>query len=291
MLRDLSPLLRRRAAKAATVATVGGLALFAAAGPALAGTSGSGTTNALLGAGSLSVTNVAAATTINGTVGGTMTGVLPAATLQDTTGSGAGWNTTAAVSDLNYTGTWVPVGSATGLTTATSGAFTDTADGVTYTVTTGTITLGVGTFTYTSNDAGDPTGSGNVIVAGTTTGVGTKGLTINFGTQTITSGSQYRIHAGTQSASAMSLDTSASGAGVTTTVGNTAPTLTGNGTSVTGGGVSQTSYGSAVKFVTAAVGNGMGTYVATPGVSIASDASSWAAGYTAGVQYSIVTGP
>lgn len=291
MRRDPSPtLLRRRAAKGAAFVALGGLALFAAAGPAHAGTSGSGTANALLAGGSLSVTNVASATSINGTVAGTMSGDLPAVTLQDTTGSGAGWNTTAAVSDLSYTGTWAAVGTATALTTATSSAFTDTADGVTYTVTTGTITAGIGSFTYTSNDAADASGSGTAL-ANTNNAVGTKGLTINFGTQLITSGSQYRIHVGTQSASAMSLDTSASGAGVTTTVGNAAPTLTGNGTSVSGGGTSQTSYGSAAKFVTAAVGNGMGTYVATPGVSIATDASSWAATYTAGVQYSIVTGP
>lgn len=291
MPRDLSASLRRRPlAKAATFLTVGSVALFAAAAPAFAGTSGSGTTNALLGAGSLSVTNVASATNISGTVGGTMTGDLPAVTLQDTTGSGAGWNSTAAVSDLTYTGTWAAVGAATALTTATSGAFTDTADGVTYTVTTGTITAGVGTFTYTSTDAGDASGSGTA-VATTNNAVGTKGLTVNFGTQNLTSGSQYRIHAGTESASALSVDTAAAGAGVTTTAGNTAPTLTGNGTSVSGGGVSQSSYGSAVKFVTASVGNGMGTYVATPGVSIATDVTSWAATYTAGVQYSIVTGP
>jgi hypothetical protein len=291
MSRDLHARpLRRRVTKAATFLTVGGVALFAAAAPAFAGNSGSGTTNALLGAGSLSVTSVASATNISGTVAGTLTGDLPAVTLQDTTGSGAGWNTTAAVSDLTYTGTWGAVGAATALTTATSGAFTDTADGVTYTVTTGTITAGIGTFTYTSTDAGDLTGSGNS-VATTNNAVGTKGLTINFGIQNIASGSQYRIHAGTQSASAMSLDTAASGAGVTTTAGNTAPSLTGNGSSVTGGGVSQTSYGSAAKFLTAAVGNGMGTYVATPGVSVATDATSWAATYTAGVQYSIVTGP
>jgi hypothetical protein len=220
-----------------------------------------------------------------------LNGDLPAVTLQDTTGSGAGWNTTAAVSDLTYTGTWAAVGSATALTTATSNAFTDTADGVTYTVTTGTITAGIGNFTYTSTDAADPSGSSSLTVANTNNAVGTKGLTINFGTQNIASGSQYRIHAGTQSANAMALDTSASGAGVTTTAGNTAPTLTGNGNPLSGGGVSQTSYGNATKFVTATVGTGMGTYVATPGVSVSTDATSWAATYTAGVQYSIVTGP
>jgi hypothetical protein len=175
------------------------------------------------------------------------------------------------------------------LNTVTSGAFTDTVDGVTYTVTTGLITAGIGSFSYTSTDANDASGSGTSIIGNTA--IGTKGLTLNFGGQTIASGSQYRIHAGTQSSSAVSLNTGAGGAGVTITSGNTAPSLTNNGATLTGGGVSSSSYGTAVKFVSAATGNGMGTYVATPGVNVATDATSWAATYSAGLQYSIVSGP
>lgn len=285
---------RSRSAKAARVATAAavlGCLGLAAAGPVHAASSGTGNTNASLLGGSLAVTNVASATTISGTLGTTISGDLPAATLQDNTGTGSGWNATVGVSDLTYTGTWAAVGAAPALTTATSGtSFNDTVDGVTYTVTTGAIALGIGTFTYTSNDSNDASGNGSSL-ATTNNTVGTKGLQINFGVQTIASGSQYRIKVGTQSSSAMSLNTGASGAGVTTTSGNTAPTLTNNGAGLTGGGVSATSYGTAVKFVSAAVGNGMGTYVATPGVNVATDATSWAATYSAGLQYSIVSGP
>ena len=280
----------RRVVRAATAATALGLLCVTTAGPAIASGSGTGTTNALLSGGSLAVTNVAGASTISGTVGNTIAGDLPAVTLQDNTGTGSGWNATVGVSDLTYTGTWVAVGSAPALSPATSGAFTDTVDGVTYTVTTGVIAAGIGSFTYTSNDANDASGSGTS-AATTNNAVGTKGLTINFGIQSPVTGSQYRIKVGTQSASAMSLNTGAGGAGVTTTSGNTAPTLVNNGSALSGGGVSSSSYGTAVKFVSAAVGNGMGTYVATPGVNVATDATSWAATYSAGLQYSIVSGP
>ncbi|HEX4864694.1 MAG TPA: hypothetical protein VFV02_11510, partial [Acidimicrobiales bacterium] len=208
--------------RAATAAAALGLLCLTTAGPASAGNSGTGTANASLLGGSLAVTNVAGASTISGIVGNTIAGDLPAVTLQDNTGSGSGWNATVGVSDLTYTGTWAAVGTAPALTTATSGAFTDTVDGVTYTVTVGAIVAGTGTFTYTSNDANDASGSGTAVLGNST--VGTKGLTINFGGQTIASGSQYRIRVGTQSASAMSLDTAAGGAGVATTAGNTAPT-------------------------------------------------------------------
>jgi len=107
------------------------------------------------------------------------------------------------------------------------------------------------------------------------------------------SGTAYEIKAGTQAASALSLDTSASGASITASSTTTSadPTFAGNGTTVTGGGVGSTTYGSAVKFVSAALNTGMGTYTVDPGASVTADTSSWTATYTAGVQLSIVTGP
>lgn len=273
------------------VLLAGGVTAFAFSSPAYAGTTGTGSTGASLSSGSLAVTAVGTQTTLSGTVAAqNITGDLPSVTLQDTTGLGLGWNATVGVSDLTYTGTWAPVGSATALTTDTSGAFTGAVDGVTYTVTTGAIAAGVGTFTYTSTDSADPSGSGSA-AADTNEAVGTQGLTINFGTQTIATNTEYRIHVGTQSSTALSLDTAASGAGVTTTDGNTPPTLANNGSSLPGGGVGSASYGTAVQFVSAAVDDGMGTYVVTPGVEFASDVTSWAATYSAGLQYSIVSGP
>lgn len=258
---------------------------------AWAATTATGTATVTLSAGALSVGSVSN-NTITGTVGGTSNGTLPSASWADTTGSGAGWNGTVAVSSLTYTGTWTALGAAPALLTTSSGAFTDTVDGVTYTVTTGAIALGVGSFTYTSTDTNDPSGSGTA-VASANNAVGTKGVTINFGTQTIASGSQYRIKVGTQAASALSLNTAAPGAAITPAAGTTSPspTFVNNTVTVSGGGPAPTAYGPAVKFVSAAVTNGMGTYTVVPGVQFVSDANAWAASYTAGVQYSIVTGP
>lgn len=279
---------------AAAVLTAAGLAAVAAAGPAYAATTGTGTTSAALTAGALAVTAVGTATTVSATVGGTGTGLLPSVTLQDTTGSGAGWNTTVGVSSLTFTGTWANVGTAPALTVATSGAFTDTVDGATYTVTIGAggLVAGVGPYSWTSTDAADAAGGSGATTAGATNPtIGTKGVSINFGVQAIAAGSVYRLHVGTQATSALAVNTGVAGAGVTTTVGNAAPTLTGNGTTLTGGGPASTAYGTAVKIATAAVGNGMGTYVVTNGVSLSTDVTSWAATYSAGLQYSIVSGP
>jgi len=270
--------------------TLAGLGVALLPTAALAAATGTSTTNAVLSAGALSINSVGAGTNISGTVAATLTGLLPATTAADTTGSGAGWNVTLGVSDLTFNGTWVAQGLAPALTTATSNAFTDTVDGVAYIVTTGTITAGAGSFTYTSTDSADASGSGTA-VASINNAVGTKGLTINFGTQAITSGSKYQIKVGTQSASVVAFNTAATGAGVVTVSGNTAPTLVNNATVVSGGGVASTAYGTAVKAASAALNTGMGTYTITPGVNVATDANSWAATYSAGLQYTIVTGP
>ena len=222
----------------------------------------------------------------------TVTGTLPTAIWSDTTGSGSGWNGSVAVSDLTYTGTWVALGTSTPLVTATSSAFTGTNDGVTYTVQTGTITAGTGSFTYTSDESGDTSGSGSA-TGGAAAAVGTHGLTITFGALSLASGSSYRIKTGTQSASAISLNSAALGAAITPSLGtlSPAPTFVGSGTTIPGGGVAQSSYGTAVKFLSAAVGTGEGTYTVIPGISVATDATSWAQSYTAGVQYTMTSGP
>jgi hypothetical protein len=89
---------------------------------------------------------------------------------------------------------WAALNGAPPLTTAGSAPFTGTTDGITYTVTTGLVTSGVGSFTYTSTNPGDPSGSGTA-VASTAAHVGTAGLTITFGVLSIASGAQYRIKA------------------------------------------------------------------------------------------------
>jgi hypothetical protein len=129
---------------------------------------------------------------------------------------------------------------------------------------------------------------------GTPVEVGTRGLYIDFASSTTyASGTAYQVNAGTQAASALSLDATYSGASITpsSTTTSANPAWVGGTTTVTGGGVGATTYGTAVKFVSAALNTGMGTYTLDPGASVTSDTSSWAASYTAGVQYSIVTGP
>ena len=98
---------------------------------------------------------------------------------------------------------------------------------------------------------------------------------------------------GTQLNSALPLNTSAGGASITAGAGTTSadPGFVNNSTIVAGGGVPATAYGTAVKFVSAAVNTGMGTYTVDPAVQVTADPSSWAATYTAGVQFSIVSGP
>ena len=288
----MSAMPKSRLARRLAIGTAAaGLALAPTA--AFAGSNGTGTVQASLLGGALSVNSVTgAASPISATIGGTGNGDLPTVQMQDATGTGAGWNGTVAVSDLNYTGTWQPSGAAPALTTSTSGAFTDTADGVTYTVTvTGAgIAAGTGTFSYTSTDPADASGTGTS-VATTANAVGTKGLTINFATQTVPANSVYTIHAGTQAASSLSLNTGAAGASVTTVSGNTAPGLVNNGSTLTGGGAAATAFGSAVKFVSAAVGTGMGAYNVVPGATFNPDSNSFASTYSAGVQYTIVAGP
>ncbi|MHB2024526.1 MAG: hypothetical protein ACYCO3_14565, partial [Mycobacteriales bacterium] len=170
---------------------------------------------------------------------------------------------------------------------SSSNPFTDTLDGITYTV---TVTSSTGAFSYTSNDPNDPSGTGSALSTGPVA-VGKEGLTIDMGVSGLVVNNQYVIQVGTQSASALSLNTGVSGAAVTTVSGNTPPVLVGNGTTVTGGGASSTLYGSGVKFVSAATGTGMGTYDITPGVSFTSDSNAFAATYSAGVQYTIASGP
>jgi hypothetical protein len=263
--------------------------------PAGAAFAATGTSSTSTTSGSLSIGSTTSHT-ISAPVGGTGTGILPSAAWSDSTGTGDGWNATVALSDFTYTGSWKQTsGTTTSLSSSTS-AFAGTNNGVEYTVTVGSSGSGTSTpYSWTSTDPTDKAGAtGLTATNGTAVEVGTNGLYINFtsGT-TYASGTAYEIKAGTQSASALSLDTSATNAAITasSTTTSTDPTFAGNSTTVSGGGPGSTAYGTAVKFVSAALNTGMGTYTVDPGASVTADLSSWTATYTAGVQYSIVTGP
>lgn len=267
--------------------------LMSVAGPAFAATTSSGTENLTLTAGTLSVSNVQAGT-LTGTVAGTATGDLPSAVFSDTTGTGNGWNGTIALSTFNYTGAWQAASGSAALASTSAGTYTGTNDGDTYTVkvtaVSSTTVTATWTSTYSSGGAVGGSASTSTATEGTAAPVGANGVTIDFGTSTAV-GNVYTVQVGNQPASAVSLDTSATGAGVTAASGTTStdPTLTGNGTTVAGGGVG--TLGTGIVAVEAAAGTGMGSYTVVPGAQAVTDSASWAATYTANAEYTIVSGP
>jgi YVTN family beta-propeller protein len=223
-------------------------------------------------------------------------GILPSATWTDATGTGAGWNGTVAVSDFTYTGLWTSTPTGLGdLTSTCLNVYTDTQDGVVYTVTVGTNDGTTGTFTYTTTDTNDSLSGGTAIDVGVGTAVevGTQGIYIEFSSLP-TAGTVYQIQAGTENSSALTLNSTVNGAGVSAVTGtlSQAPVLVPTATTVSGPstGVAQ-GYGQSYEFVSAAAKTGMGSYTVNPGVTFNADANSWAALYTANVQYTISTGP
>jgi YVTN family beta-propeller protein len=252
------------------------------------GTVGSNNECLNLAAGALSVGSVTNGT-ITGTVAGTTSGALPGATWADTTGSGAGWNGTLAMSSFTYTGAWNTTSGSDALANTSAGAYTGTADGLTITVTVGSgATTSNTPFTWSDNQGGSGTGTAT---NGTPAAVA-QGVTIDFSSSTAyASGDAFLVECGTQSTSALELDTAATGAGITagTLVTSPSPTFENNATAVTGGGPA--TLGTAVPMLTAAATDGMGSYTVVPGASVTTDSNSWAATYTAQAQYSIATGP
>ena len=278
-------------------AIVGSVTL--AALPALAAgasNSGNGTASASIVGGSLSVGSIGSMTALAPTIGGTSTGALPSAQWADGTGLGLGWNGTLAVSPLSYTGSWVASG---GPAIATSpGIYTGTDNGRFYTVTvTGTPTAVNTPYSWTSDAGGDSAGGSGTAVNGTPSTIGTHGISISFAAATTyTAGSSYTVLVGTQSASALVVDTATAGS-ITPSTGttSTAPTYLNNGTTLSGGStVGTVNSGGAVKILDAAIGtgaSGTGYYTAAPGVQMTADANSWAKTYTASLTYTIISGP
>ena len=72
--------------------------------------------------------------------------------------------------------------------------------------------------------------------------------------------------------------------------GSNLPSLTNNNTTVSS--TSATSYGTAVKFITATALHGLGSFTVVPGATITWNSSQvWAASYVANAQYTIASGP
>lgn len=279
----------------ASVAAVSALAVLGSAAAAVASTTSTGTSAAELKEGSLSI-GASTEEKIAVPIAGSGNGILPQAEWTDSTGTGKGWNGTVAISDFSYTGSWSQTSGTETALGASSSAFTDTSDGVTYTV---TVEKGGTTsetpYSWTSTDSTDKAGGTGKATNGTPVEIGTKGIKVNFASGTAyPEGATYQIHGGTLPKSALALDTAATGAEIATVTGTTseAPSFVNNEVAVEGGTtVGSTVYGTAVKIISATENTGMGSYTVDPGAQVTADASAWKATYTAGVQYSIITGP
>ena len=257
-------------------------------------TSANSVLNLALTAGSLSVGSTTPSS-ISAVVGSSGTGSLPSAIWSDTTGSGSGWDGTISVSDFVYTGAWTGTNVATDLVSTASSPYAGFADGVFYSVTVNSPT----SVTYTSTDKNDPSGTVSA-VTNTPVSIGTSsGLTIDF--KSLVTGDVFEIQVGTQSDAALTLANTSANTSATIAVSSSLYTgmptfyaanaqvaLLGGKTNAT---PSNSTVGSAAKFLTSAINSGMGAYQVSPGATISADTDSWSHTYTANVLYDIVTGP
>jgi hypothetical protein len=264
-----------------------GLALPLSTLTVSAATTATSTDTLTLSAGSLSVAAYAAGTATGVLGNGSTTTNIAVADWGDTTGSGAGWNGTVAVGLFNHTGAWTRTGGTSAQTTTTSGTYTGAATQGYYLV---TVSADTGTNITAAVSGSESAPAITAQLKTSPIAVGTMGVTIKFDPAvTYVNGDQYTIHVGNLPASALVLGAGTSATGIGTTSA-TAPTFANNGSTVTGG--SAIAVGSGVKFVSAALNTGMGSFRVTPSGTIAFDGNlDWAGTYVAMVSYSIVTGP
>lgn len=270
-------------------------ALAATAAPlgAKAATSSTGTLS-LLGGG-LSISGMSSFTTTATSLSvGSLATPMNNAIWADNTGSGAGWNGTVAVSQFVDQGAWTQTaGTTAALQTTSSGAYTGTAGAGSIDVTVTADTLLNVTYTYTDIENGTSTPGAGTAVKGTATALGLNGITITFASgTTYSTNAIYDVKFGILPTSALALTTSQATVSATgsTQGGANLPTFQNNSSTVTAGG--PTTAGSAVKFISAAVNTGKGTFSVTPGGTITWDPNNvWPASYTASLQYNIVSGP
>ena len=265
-----------------------------AAASALPAAAASSTTSLSLTGGSLSIGTLTA-TTINSNIGGTSTGNLPYGSWTDATGLGAGWNGSIALSLFHYQGNWTQTaGTTTSLGSNTSGDYTGSSEG-SYTVTVTGYTSPLLSFSYAGLESG--TGTATLLAGNVASSIGTKGVTITWAplTTTYAAGMTYSIQVGNLPSTALSLN-NASGGSIVATGGTTspAPAFTNKTATPAEGalvGDPTQNVGTATKFLTAAVNQGVGSFTVTPSASITSDSFAWAQTYTAQVTYTISSGP
>ena len=262
---------------------------------AMAATSGTGTATLPLLGGSLSVGGIQSSITLASTAvtAGTTSGVINSATWGDTTGSGAGWNGTIQLTTgFIYTGSWVQTGgTTTALGNVTAGGYTGSTGNALIVVTVTTSTGAVTQFSWTDSSGAGTNGT-NTTCNNVSACTVSNGVTIAFAAATVyPAGAVYTVKAGELTPSGASLltaDASTVTPTGTTGGGTNLPTYKNNGSTVSAGG-------SAVKFLSAALNQGAGTFTAAPGMTITWDPNNTWAGsgvnYTATAQYAISTGP
>ncbi|MGH7686703.1 MAG: hypothetical protein ACREN2_07805 [Candidatus Dormibacteria bacterium] len=279
------------AVAAALVATALPLGVHAA--------TGSTVTLALGLGGGLSISSMGAYTTATTAASaGTLATPLNSATWSDQTALGLGWNGTLAVTQFIDQGAFAQtVGTTTALSTAASGAYTGTvgAGYIDVTVTqvgdtTGATTLAI---SYADTEAGTTTPGTATATKGSATTL-VHGLTITFATGTAyPQNAVYQSQYGILPTTALALTTSQASV---TPQGSTAgglndPLFVNNSSTVTAGGPSTYS-ASPVKFISALLLTGVGSFTVHGGATITWDPNNiWQANYTAGAQYTIAAGP
>lgn len=286
---------RRRTLAAGAVAA----ALVATALPIGARAATNSTVTLSLLGGSLSISGMSAYTTTSTSLStGTLATALNAATWSDLTGLGAGWNGTLAVTQFIDQGAWSQTsGTATALSTTSSGAYTGSAGAGSITV---TVTQALDTtlattlsISYTDVENGTTTNGTATATKGSATTL-THGLTVTFASGTAyPQNAAYQAKFGILPTTALALNTAqASVSASGTTVGGTnLPSFVNNSSTVTAGGPS--TYSAApVKFISAAATTGVGSFTVAGGGTITWDPNNvWQASYTAGAQYTIASGP
>ncbi len=222
---------------------------------------------------------------LHGTVNETVQGTYPSAVWSDTTGLGAGWQGSMAISHAIYTGGWSPEGGAPDLG-AGHGGYTGNYDGVQVVVSVQSDSGSSVSFTWVDNLG--HSGSG-IDTPGQPCNV-EDGLAVNFDPNiAYGQGDRYDLDAGAQPSSAVQLLPSVGSVVPSAETNSPPPQLINAGAIVQAG--TGNNYGTPVPFVSAALQQGMGSYTVSPGVQVAVDSSAWSATYIAQAEYTIAMGP
>ncbi|MHB8571579.1 MAG: hypothetical protein ACYDAY_01285 [Candidatus Dormibacteria bacterium] len=262
------------------------LALALAPGPALA----------VLSLDVGSITNV----TINTTVGGSVSANLGSAAWSDTTNTGNGWNGSIAATLFNLSGPWTITSGADALSVTTSATYTGSGSTYYKVTVTGCIFVPGGS-TVNFSYAGAESGTGSATLsnsAAVTSNVGSHGVTITWAVQLITATScpyaandAYMIKVGNLTATTLQLADNQGQATITPQAGTLSPNPTFVNTTGSISGGTPSTFGTPVKFLSAALAQGEGTYTVVPYATFTVEPGAWAATYVGTLQYSIASGP